>query len=492
MRDTASTQARIAWLSERLEQITYSKNELFRQLAELNMEFTEKQHEQKSLQNSIAPISSLPNELLAHIFNIGHHALPHLRVPFEILVSHVNHHWRKVALGNVTIWARIRRHEFQRRLEPIALYLQRSQQIPIHLVIHIGYEVRDRSDTDESVEDESEWEDISPFCRMIEPHLPRCCRLAIRSANSAENSKILRCLISIRTPILWSIDLSLSMDHHHQEPLRILEGGAPSLTHVFLDGVMMVNCLASTTALHLDLEYWPRSQSEYKELSSILSGIPSLAHLEFMHALRWPSDVPMLLPALRMISYRTINLKHISRLLTTLTAPLLRDMIIYLGRDGTELDESVALNGPFNFPSLQRLSLHIPSGVPSSEIRKFSRAFPYLVDIVFAGYTNASYHVDQMLAVTEEDRTTHGGVGLWPNLQTLTISFPRFDYFPTASIQTFLAHRATMGLPIRTLLLPEIHLAQAPELSSCTQPAVTIAEYMGIGKEPSPFPEGNS
>lgn len=482
MREQNAQQARMASLSTRLEQIKHSRNELFRQLEDLDVEFTAKQREYNSLQNSIAPISSLPNEVLAEIFITGHHLLLYDHAPFEILVSHVIHHWREIALGTSTLWVDIHRHERQHNMEPIAAYLQRSKLSPLRLVLEIGRDEEYESDLDGSVE-ESEEEDISLLCELIEPHLPRCRRLVIRSENSVQDLNILEWLASMSAPILQSLQIRLSLGQEHmREPLRILNGGAQFLTDVHLNGIDLIYChppVASVTTLRLDLDDWAgRNRAQFQELSIILSAMPNLVHLELATSC-WPFEVPMLLSALHTIQYQSYDLDGASGLLVALIAPSLQHMTMYaMSPMATKLDERVALNGASNFPSLQRLYFSTAEGVVTlSDMRSLSRAFPYLTEIKFTVYQPAHAHIGQMLALTE-DQSLYNGVGVWPQLHTLGICISYNGQFPTPELRNFLTKRATMGLPIRTLLLPESQLANGRELSSCTEPPVTIAELV--------------
>ncbi|KAL0957336.1 hypothetical protein HGRIS_001144 [Hohenbuehelia grisea] len=59
--------------------------------------------------NCPAPVSSIPDELLIHIFDIGQTASwqDEDEPPrFEVLVSHINRRWRNVALTTPTLWRR--------------------------------------------------------------------------------------------------------------------------------------------------------------------------------------------------------------------------------------------------------------------------------------------------------------------------------------------------------------------------------------------------
>ncbi|KAF9527305.1 hypothetical protein CPB83DRAFT_400166 [Crepidotus variabilis] len=85
-------------------------------------------------------LSTLPNEILSHIFHIGQglhdeEAQPEPRIkPFEVLVSQICLHMRHTALHQPTLWSTIRLRPFS-SYERIAEYLKRSAQTPLN--IHI-------------------------------------------------------------------------------------------------------------------------------------------------------------------------------------------------------------------------------------------------------------------------------------------------------------------------------------------------------------------
>lgn len=108
----------------------------------------------------------------------------------------------------------------------------------------------------------------------------------------------MQCLASTHAPILWSLHLFLERDKR-RKPLRVFEGECPSLTHVYLDGMSLAHCrppLSSITTLHLNRRRWSNNWRKCRELSNILSAVPSLVHLELKDATRWPSEVSICLP----------------------------------------------------------------------------------------------------------------------------------------------------------------------------------------------------
>src|ERR1700676_2148959 len=87
----------------------------------------------------IAPIYSLPDEILADIFEVGHTPLSPIPAPraglaFEILVSQVTRRWRNVAICTPHIWSRIEISPTTGR-HLVAVYLRRSGVVPLDLFI---------------------------------------------------------------------------------------------------------------------------------------------------------------------------------------------------------------------------------------------------------------------------------------------------------------------------------------------------------------------
>lgn len=288
------TQARVTFLSDQLEQIENAKEEYKHQLADLDVIFTAKKQERDSLQNMLAPVSSLPTE----IFNTGHNLLPNrYQIKFEILISHVSHLWREIAIGTPKLWSRIRRHQFQRTLEPIAVYLQRSKQFPIHLVVGIS--------TWGGLEHQSSEDNIHPFCRMVEPHPPRCNRLIIDCESKFSREEMFHILSAAAMPILRSVRIYIEdwpAEHWPAEQwMPIFEGGAPSLTHVDICYAAFRNyrCpLDKVTTLRLQRGQRMYYLEDLRWLRDTLSAMTYLTHLELVPAY-WSFDTaPITLPTL--------------------------------------------------------------------------------------------------------------------------------------------------------------------------------------------------
>lgn len=108
----------------------------FRRALDVNR-FETFQHRRKRLEaaalNIIAPISSLPPEILCHIFLFYASASP-LHGLGWLAVTHVIHHWRAVALACPELWANLILH---RKLMPMMLV--RSKEAPLIVRVDLNY-----------------------------------------------------------------------------------------------------------------------------------------------------------------------------------------------------------------------------------------------------------------------------------------------------------------------------------------------------------------
>ncbi|KAF8837263.1 hypothetical protein BDN67DRAFT_909567, partial [Paxillus ammoniavirescens] len=90
--------------------------------------------------NETAPISRLPSDVLAIIFEESRRLLnqwpgPRRPLPVEVQLSHVCARWRQVALSTPSLWTTIKVPILHREVA-VRAYLQRCNQSPLD--IHLG------------------------------------------------------------------------------------------------------------------------------------------------------------------------------------------------------------------------------------------------------------------------------------------------------------------------------------------------------------------
>ena len=227
------------------------------------------------IQNQLAPISSLPDEVLSAVFEAGcvqslsgHPECP----PFEILVSQISQHWHNIALDTSRLWTNVVLIVWApHRFEMADLYLHRSKVSALHLSIYIGREY-------------STLEDISALCNLIVPHVMRWRRVYIDCNWRLGFVHFLDCLPPV-APILQRIAFDRSWDDHDDGdegddesdiPQRIFLNSAP-----YLRGITLQTCLPPLTSItHLqlnDLFLFPSTSAT--SFCSMLTSLSALTHL---------------------------------------------------------------------------------------------------------------------------------------------------------------------------------------------------------------------
>lgn len=488
-------QARISTLSKRLKTIEKARKELTRQLEELELEAIAKRSELASLRNEGAPISSLPDEVLAIIFEIGQQiprGYSNYKVwqPFELAITHVTRHWRFLALGTPQLWTKVMRSQFQQRFNSISAYLRRSEPLPFDLDIHIGgsSELDSEEDSNENSIAEQEMEDIDPFFHLIKPHLERCKHLFIDSEEHSEGVAFLRLLSSVRASSLRSMDVSFG-DGLRGDPLRVFQGGAPKLAHLELTGISFGSCRLPTTSLtvlRLDRLSWPRRLGEFETLGTALSAMHLLSHLKIEASGAedcWPAHITITLPALRSLVYlaKRSSALHTSALLLALDVPMLEEVSLEELTDDGELENALA----GRFPNVTRLCLS--SGFERAgawNMRMLALAFPATTTLAHS--LRAIYRRAETLSDFFESLARIDTV-MWPKLGTLQIPLSEASVLPIDDLAQALIRRAAMGAPIATITLPKSHLEQGLVLAACTEPPVQILQY--ADDTPSYFPQ---
>ncbi|KAH8999513.1 hypothetical protein EDB92DRAFT_2111491 [Lactarius akahatsu] len=210
----------------------------------------------KLRRNTFAPISSLPNEVIAIIFSflrarVTLFAIKPGKKPDGLAwlrVAHVCHQWREIALNQPHFWSHV---DFTAVSSAgAAEILSRAKTVPLHL--EVGAPV-------------GLWDDarFGPFQKELQDRVPHICRLAI-SAEPFHLHRILKGLI-MPAPTLEFLSLASENDHR---------GGAAFVPDSLFDG--------STPRLS-SLELW---NCDISWMSPLLG---SLKHLEIRSPFKWPS-----------------------------------------------------------------------------------------------------------------------------------------------------------------------------------------------------------
>src|SRR5271170_7935916 len=98
-----------------------AESALLLQLADIQTRLKRVDSQIALIANSTTPLYSLPDEIILAIIHVGNHS----RSAFPILMSHISHRMRELAIGSPTLWTRIAVHSC---LDKVKTYLSRSRQ----------------------------------------------------------------------------------------------------------------------------------------------------------------------------------------------------------------------------------------------------------------------------------------------------------------------------------------------------------------------------
>lgn len=456
-------------LQANLKEIEIVRADLLRKLEELEAQSKVLQLEYNSLYNLDAPSSSIPDEILATIFEVGT-LIEQIRRPrrhFGVIVSHVTQRWRAVALSTPRLWTKIRCSPGARWHDRIASYFHRSKVLPIDLMF-------------------DDIQNIQP----ISDHFGRCRRFFIRSTDDSYLSRMLEWALSQSTSILEAIDLNCDYLAFDVMPLS---RSVPSLTSVHITGIethphVLQFCrplLGSLTSLHI-AGLVITDMASYMILRDALITIHSLTQLELhLRAVELSlTNVPVIvLPTLQLLCVDTKRHPRIlSAILLVIHATSLRTISLAGWETGVNPAnvDSLALIVPSQFPILRDLKLTNQYG-GATALTPFTNAFPHVVHLTYHLEPSFGMNrpaIDNVLDVLADLR--------WSNLQTISLSgvAGKLEIKSASRMREVLLLRSSEGCPIRTLRVP-LKMPTTEKVTSLKE-YVKIEEY--VDDWPAPFP----
>ncbi|KZP25236.1 hypothetical protein FIBSPDRAFT_929482 [Athelia psychrophila] len=413
-------------------------------------------------------ISSVPNEILAAIFEAGHRL--DRNFPFELLVSSVTSHWREVALDTPNIWTRIKRRPYQKDLAGTTAYLDRSKAAPFHLAVDIGVPVfeHDSLRTDHT---QTEFDNLSTFGILLAPHMKRCNHIEISFGMElaihhgypdldydADPAKWLNSIIrhfrSLAAPMLRSFEVTAHNDvnlfTHTDTSYQIFGGGTPSLKCIDIIGVGLRLCIPPLSSVHsiqLQLPHGSHMLITCQDLCAMLSTATQLSHLKIIGDIvyNWSFSSTTTLPSLRTIfvgvePYSCSRGMHehglqLSGLLNAIDAPLL-ELLLIQGIGQHDLDRSPLARCQLKFPNLRWLILEDVER-PNTFIPNLAQEFPSVQHLLYR-----SHDIGVFLSAPQ----------LWPQLRTM--AFPLLDDSSSDSVSKLWDERALSANPLERIFVP--------------------------------------
>jgi hypothetical protein len=406
--------------------------------------------------NRMVPISSLPDELIAMIFEEGHRSSsfqPPDR-PLEIPVSQVTRRWRKVAAQTPRLWRMIRITTSGMPCEVLAQYLLKSMPLTLNIMAEVG----DRRDLGRKNVT------IDYFQTLIQ-HVDRWGHISILSHSSSGIHRLFTWMSSITAPSLHTMHIYFMNDGPSADYVYgnsdIFKGGAPLLTTFRVRGISLQRWLpplAALTTLHLHETFheW-NSKPTYDQMRQMLSGLPELTHLiVYGRIVKYlPAEPPanmIELGVLRSLSIRIseadFNLDRSCRLLMVVSAPLLECLVLedITDKAFSPLCRTLEFrSGRQKFPELRALSIRPVEYNPFSITELFATLPGVTHFSIIEG--DADVYLEPLVS------TTPNTVPPWPDLQSLALSDFCVTEGPTAFPRRLIAATMAMRHPIRTLRL---------------------------------------
>lgn len=239
-----------------------------------------------------SPISRLPNELLAFIFEAAR--------SYALYLSHVNRRWRCVALQSPSLWRNI--HLPNQSFDEIVEYLNRSH--PLSLIITIDV-------------DDGDFFNRQAFA-MIVKHVSRWHSFDIYSTNQDALDGISADLRDLSAPRLTRLSIKLlhyedGRIDNHKWCIPMFKGGAPLHT-VHIRGFTISRALLPTAAI-VDLKLDIRDISTRCMDYGILASMPNLRILTLQGSILWFHPInrghPVILPLLEQLTCGSASIRSL-------------------------------------------------------------------------------------------------------------------------------------------------------------------------------------
>jgi len=368
-----------------------------------------------------AHIDSLPNEILAEIFEAGVSISKdqHRTLPFQCAISGVNRRWRMVAVSTPRLWNTILFHSDTKsagsNFDHLYLWIERSMPCVLDITIVVQPQSMSESDVALAVD-------------QIILHADRWQRLTIKDISGNVVSSIIESLRTTSAPRLQHFDLSVHPDYGHFTRTHcnsIFTGDATALTSARIVGLCQVCTppLVGLTTLHFGgaCRASGSIRLTHDEFRNLLIASPSLADLALEALELWSSPSPSApnihIPLLRTLS---LNFAHCEdsfvHIFALLSMPILETLsLAYMTIKHMTFFTLLSETDAPKYAALHTLKLfrcstwgEYSSEPPDDFFSTFSSiAYLYLISTANFILEPTSFHETEMIP--------------WPNLKSVTI-----------------------------------------------------------------------
>ena len=464
MDNTESTpQQALLDIKREMQDLQDKQRELLRELERVGTSLEHTQTRYAELTNRCAPISSLPDELLAKIFALSQDPAPALPVqfkPLEVIVSQVTQRWRRISISNPILW-RIISIRTSRSTVKLATYLERSRPRPIDVHLQIRQRSTLNQDTLSDIRS-----DVERIMLLLLRHSIRLAAFRVTSDSRKGLNAIIPRLRDLSVPLLHSITLHLlttderyNIVEHRPDSEHsfydIFRRSAPLLSTITLDGIGLGSLMPPLRSLvHLEIRnchhFSSNSLLTERQLREVLAASQRLVRLVFFDSIldsaAWHDSSLMHMPCLREIELGRLH-AHTSGILSHLSAPNLQKLTIRGQTNEIDILEAFVMapevaRGNLTYGNLWSLSLFDVASNRHIWDLMF-QIFPSITH--FTSHTSSSAQFRLMastLSASEPDSVP------WPDLSVLAICAQGHD---EDTMQTLITTRQAAGAPIKSV-----------------------------------------
>ena len=460
------------------------QNDLLQRLSHVRAWKQQKITQLIHLVHANAPITRLPTEILALIFGIVHQD--------AITVSHVDRHWRNLALRSPLLWRNLHLGLCN---DQIREYLNRSLPLSIAITLDVVDKYfRDEDSRDEDLE-ESDEEDsrenpeaFMAHLTMLIHHVSRWHTLRLNCTSHKTMSTILSYLRGLSAPCLTHISIHLcngdSFDRSLGWHVAIFDGSAPLLRTVHLGGITFANGFFPPAAI-VELQMDARAIAMHLIRPNVFTYMPNLRVLDIRGPFLWSredGDHPVSLPMLERLTWGCLTIKC---LFESFVTPALRYLCLTPTRPDDEPDEEIQ-----DFPSMI-------TGLPILDELHYDIKANYAADCVFTGLPRVS--------VVQFPRYVSGGdcescsnflkaliedPSRWPHLKTIVFKSLPDQLFD--SLRDFVLARSSEEHRL-TIRKPANHYCRASYYSNVAsnslsaEHTVWLQQHVNVEMEPCEY-----
>jgi hypothetical protein len=409
-----------------------------------------------------AHIESLPNEILAEIFEAGVSISKgqHGTLPFQCVIAGVNRLWRAVAISTPRLWSSILFHCDIVGFDHLYLWIERSAPCALDITIVIEPQLMFESNAALAID-------------QIILHVDRWRRLTIKDISGHMVGSVIESLRTVSAPRLQHFDLSVPQDYGCTSTRdNIFTGGAIALTSARIVGLCQVCTppLVGLTALHFGgaCRASGSIRLTHDDFRDLLTASPSLVDLA-LEALELRSSPGASASNVHIPSLRTLSLNFaycedsFVQIFALLSMPILETLsLAHMTTKHMTFFALFSETDTLHYAALDTLKLF-----RCSTFREYSNEPP---DKFFSTFSSVAHlylisTADFILEPTSSNRTQKIP---WPNLKSVTI-------LPEVLPDVIWTRKAN-GHPIATAYVPHECLLSDEISWACIREDVEILE----------------